>query len=72
MEESSIYTNGNDESIFIDLNSLVFIISKLSPEDIRKKCREYVKLPNQPKYKDFIEKLFKESNQKFIDINIED
>ena len=31
-----------------------------------------LKFTNQSKYKDFIEKLFKESNQKFIDINIED
>ena len=44
MEESSIYTNGNDESTFIDLNSLVFIDIMLSSEDIRKKCREYVKI----------------------------
>ena len=72
MEDSSNYTNENDESTFIDLNSSVFIDSKLSPEDIRKKCREYVKLPNQSKYKDFIEKLFKESNEKFININSKD
>ena len=72
MEDSSNYTNENDESTFIDLNSSVFIDSKLSPKDIRKKIREYVKLPNQSKYKDFIEKLFKESNEKFININSKD
>ena len=72
MEESNFSINENDESTIFDLNNSVFIDNKQSPEDVRKKCREFVKLPNEPKYKDFIEKLFKESNDKFIEMNQKD
>ena len=67
MEDSNgtnLQINDNDESQF-DLNNSIFIDNKENPEVIRNKCRELVRLPNEPKYRDFIENLLKESNQKF-------
>ena len=74
MEDSNgtnLQINDNDESQF-DLNNSIFIDNKENPEVIRNKCRELVRLPNEPKYRDFIENLFKESNQKFIIQNKDD
>ena len=75
MEESDsnnyLSTNENDISV-MDLNNSVFIDNKDSPENIRNKCRELVKFPNEPKYKDFIDNIFKESNNKFITQNKDD
>ena len=72
MEElnSNNYANENDTSV-MDLNNSVFIDNKEPPENIRDKCRDLVRLQNEPKYRDFIENIFKESNQKFITQNKE-
>lgn len=68
MEESysmNLNTNENDMSV-MDLDSSVFISNNYSPEEIRNKCRELVRFPNEPKYRDFVEKIFKDSNNKYI------
>ena len=64
--------NENDASSIIDLNSSVFMDNKESPETIRNRCRELVRFPNEPKYKDYIENLFKKSNDEFIQQNAKD
>ena len=61
----------NDMSV-MDLNASMFINGNESPEEIRNKCRNLVRFPNEPKYKDFIEKLLKESNEKFINEHKDD
>ena len=75
MENSNTSTiqKENDLSTSImDLNNSVFIDKKGSPAAIREKCRELVSFPNEPKYRDFIENLLKESNNNFIIKNKED
>ena len=74
MEDLSSFTNVNDcdVSSVIDLNSSMFIDNKDSPEIIRNKCRDLVRLPNEPKYRDFIEKLLDESNKNYIIKNKDD
>ena len=71
MEElnSTNYASTENDMSVMDLDNSAFIDNKESPENIRNKCRELVRLQNEPKYRDFIEKIFKESNQKFITQN---
>ena len=74
MEDSNLSTlqTESDVSSIMDLNNSIFIDSKESPEAIREKCRELVRLPNEPKYRDFIDKILKESNNNFIIKNSKD
>ena len=63
--------NENDISM-IDLNNSIFISNKGSPSEIRNRCRDLVRLNNEPKYKDYIDNLLKESNDNYIKANIKD
>ena len=60
----------------VDLNNSVFInnkdSNKGSRETIKKRCYDLVSLPNEPKYRDYIENIFKENNDKFIIKNSKD
>ena len=56
----------------IDLNNSVFINNKESREEIKKKCTELVSLPNEPKYRNYLENIFKENNDKYIIKNSKD
>ena len=69
---STIQTKNDLSTSIMDLNNSVFIDKKGSPAEIREKCRELVSFPNEPKYRDFIENLLKESNNNFIIKNRED
>ena len=63
--------NENDISM-IDLNNSIFISNKGSPSEIRNRCRDLVRLNNEPKYKDYIDNLLKESNDNYIKANLKD
>ena len=63
--------NENDISM-IDLNNSIFISNKGSPSEIRNRCRDLVRLNNEPKYKDYIDNLLKESNNNYIKANLKD
>ena len=75
MEKTSKYLNTieNDISMStIDLSNSVFINGQDSPEKIREKCLELVNLPYEPKYASYIDKIFKENNDKIIIKNKDD
>ena len=56
----------------IDLNNSVFINGKDSPENIKQFCIDLVSLPNESKYSNYIESLFKANNDKLIIANSTD
>jgi hypothetical protein len=56
----------------IDLNNSAFINDNYPPDKLREKCLELVNLPYQPKYCDYVERIFKENNDKFIRKNAKD
>ena len=56
----------------IDLNNSVFINNKESRETVKKKCYELISLPNEPKYRNYVENIFKENNDKYIIKNSKD
>ena len=56
----------------IDLSNSLYINDKDSPEKIRKKCFDIVHLPYESKYSNYIEKIFKENNDKLIIKNKDD
>jgi len=53
-DQKSSNINENDMSV-IDLNCSVFINNKDSPKSLKDKCRELVMLPNEPKYRNYID-----------------
>jgi hypothetical protein len=63
--------NENDMSV-MDLNASVFINAHDSPEELRNKCINLVKLPNEAKYGKFINQLLKDSNIKYINEHKDD
>ena len=78
MKSSRNYMNTieNDLSLSmstIDINSNSFFINEQdSPAKIKEKCYELVRFPYEPKYSDYIEKIFKENNDRFIVKNKDD
>ena len=56
----------------IDINNSVYINDQDSQKKIKELCYELVRLPNEPKYSDYIEKIFKEYNNKIIIKNTND
>ena len=66
MEKSYSTINLDNDMSVMDLNASVLINPNYSPEEIRNKCRELVRFPNEPKYGKFIEQLLKDSNSKYI------
>ena len=65
-DQKSSNINENDMSV-IDLNCSVFINNKDSPKSLKDKCRELVMLPNEPKYRNYIDNIFKKSDNLYID-----
>ena len=63
--------NENDMSV-MDLNASVFKNAHESPEELRNKCINLVKLPNEAKYGKFINQLLKDSNIKYINEHKDD
>ena len=69
MKTSRNYMNTIETDISmstIDLNNSVFINNNYSPAKVRERCFELVSLPNEQKYHNYIEKIFKENNDKYI------
>jgi len=56
----------------IDLNNSTFISNEDSPLQIKQKCFDLVRFLNQRKYCDYIERIFKENNNRFITKNKDD
>ena len=56
----------------IDLNNSVFINNKESRETVKKKLFDLISLPNEPKYRNYVENIFKENNDKYIIKNSKD
>jgi hypothetical protein len=56
----------------IDLNNSTFISNEDSPLQIKQKCFDLVRFLNQRKYCDYIERIFKEDNNRFITKNKDD
>ena len=75
MKTSRNYMNTIESDISlstIDLNNSSFISKQDSPMQIKQKCFELVRFLNQPKYCDYIERIFKENNNRFITKNKDD
>ena len=75
MKTSRNYMNTieNDISMStIDLNNSTFISNEDSPLQIKQKCFDLVRFLNQRKYCDYIERIFKENNNRFITKNKDD
>ncbi len=75
MKTSRNYLNTIESDISmstIDLNNSAFINDNYPPDKLREKCLELVNLPYQPKYCDYVERIFKENNDKFIRKNAKD
>ena len=75
MKTSRNYMNTIESDISlstIDLNNSSFISKQDSPMQIKQKCLELVRFLNQPKYCDYIERIFKENNNRYITKNKED
>ena len=75
MKTSRNYINTieNDISMStIDLNNSTFISNEDSPLQIKQKCFDLVRFLNQRKYCDYIERIFKENNNRFITKNKDD
>ena len=75
MKTSRNYMNTIESDISlstIDLSNSVFISEQDSPKKIKELCYDLVRLPYEPKYSDYIEKIFKEYNNKFIIKNKDD
>ena len=56
----------------IDIDNSNFMNGENSPRKIKELCYELVKLPNEAKYRNYVEKIFKENNDKFIIKNKDD
>ena len=75
MKTSRNYMNTIESDISlstIDLNNSSFISKQDSPMQIKQKCLELVRFLNQPKYCEYIERIFKENNNRFITKNKDD
>ena len=75
MKTSRNYMNTIESDISlstIDLNNSSFISKQDSPMQIKQKCFELVRFLNQRKYCDYIERIFKENNNRFITKNKDD
>ena len=75
MKTSRNYMNTIESDISlstIDLSNSVFISEQDSPKKIKELCYDLVRLPYEPKYSDYIEKIFKEYNNKIIIKNTND
>ena len=75
MKTSRNYMNTIESDISlstIDLNNSSFISKQDSPMQIKQKCYELVRFLNQRKYCDYIERIFKENNNRYITKNKDD
>ena len=75
MKTSRNYMNTIESDISlstIDLNNSSFISKQDSPMQIKQKCFELVRFLNQRKYCDYIERIFKENNNRYITKNKDD
>ena len=75
MKTSRNYINTIESDISmstIDLNNSTFISNEDSPLQIKQKCFDLVRFLNQRKYCDYIERIFKENNNRFITKNKDD
>lgn len=69
MKEHYLKTNESTISFGDDYNNSVYIDKDLSPEEMKQKYLDAVKLPNEPKYSNLVDNLFKKSDETFINKN---